>query len=135
MLPFVWDKYITMQGMDRTQFDKTMMQSGKNGIFRLWRSSGRCKKTEFSVFGGQSVNMQSCKTCSNFLRVKFKVFSASQNVAFSNNYIYINSKSLKILNRPLIDLFLFPTDQYLALISWLIALYMFNICGHRVFDH
>ena len=43
---------------------------------------------------------------------------------FARVAIYINSKPFTILNRPLIDLFLFPTDQYLALISWLIALYV-----------
>ena len=36
---------------------------------------------------------QSCKTCSNFLRVKFKVFDLPQNMAFSNSNIYINSQS------------------------------------------
>ena len=48
---------------------------------------------------------QSCKTCSNFLRVKFKVFNLPQNTAFSNSNIYIISKPFKILNRLLIDLF------------------------------
>ena len=48
-----------------------------------------------------------------FLRVKFKVFNLFQNMALSNSNIYIYnipSKPFIILNRPVIDLFLFPTD-------------------------
>ena len=41
---------------------------------------------------------QSCKTCSNFLRVKFKVFNLPQNTAFSNSNIYIyNFKTIQNL--------------------------------------
>ena len=56
------------------------------------------------------------QTCSNFLRVKFKVFKPYLKYGFLNSNIY----KFKFLNRPFIDLFLFPTDQYMALISWLI---------------
>ena len=42
--------------------------------------------TNVSVSNTQS-SIQSCKTCSNFLRVKFKVFNLPQNMAFSNSNI------------------------------------------------
>ena len=34
------------------------------------------------------VGQQSCRTCSNFFRVKVKVFKLPQNMAFSNSNIY-----------------------------------------------
>ena len=34
------------------------------------------------------VGQQSCKTCSNFFRVKFKVFKLPQNMVFANSNIY-----------------------------------------------
>ena len=49
--------------------------------------------------------------------------------------VYINSKSFKLLNRPLIDLFLLPTDQYLALIAWMIASIVRLTFVLTVFDH
>ena len=42
-------------------------------------------------------------------------FSAFLRIWLFRIAIYINSKSFIILNRPHIDLILFPTDQYLAL--------------------
>ena len=36
----------------------------------------------------EPVGQQSCKTCSNFFRVKVKVFKLPQNMAFSNSNIY-----------------------------------------------
>ena len=43
--------------------------------------------------------MQSCKTCSNFLRVKFKVFNLRQNMAFSSSNIY-TFKTIQNLKSP-----------------------------------
>ena len=46
-------------------------------------------------------------------------------------------KTIQNLKSPLIDLFLFPTDQYLTLISWLIALcltFVLTECYYTVHD-
>ena len=67
---------------------------------------------------------QSCKTCSNFLRVKFKISNLPQNMAFSNSNIY-KFKTIQSLKSPsywLIPIFYWPVFGIDQLVDCIVRL-------------
>ena len=67
---------------------------------------------------------QSCKTCSYFLRVKFKVFNLPQNMAFSNSNIYKfkNLQNLKSSSYRLIPVSYWPVFGINQLVDSIVRL-------------
>ena len=69
-------------------------------------------------------HLQSCKTCSNFLRVKFKIFNLPQNMAFSNSNIH-KFKTIQSLKSPsywLIPIFYWPVFGINQLVDCIVRL-------------
>ena len=93
--------YITanMAVISNTSDNRTLTK--QNLVSALCFAAVRCTKKVAKIKQKQSgfkwcakkildfERFQSCKTCSNFLRLKFKVSKLHQNIALSNSNIYI----------------------------------------------
>ena len=77
-----------------------IMEKSKTDVTCLHGAALKGKFMVFLVLVILVILVQSCKTCSYFLQVKFKVFNLPQNIAFSNSKIQYTFKTMQNLKLP-----------------------------------